>query len=159
VNNRQKLKLIFAGVAIGLAQCATISDANNNGSDLGDGRKTANRVVTIDRTGVARMPLYTTASDIPGRHSWQSAGDYCANLHAFGHQDWRVPSKTELNVLFKNRVAIGEFDVSGRFPMSWYWSSLENPVAGKVAWAQRFSDGFQSWAGNGAEWSLRCVRG
>jgi hypothetical protein len=34
--------------------------------------------------------------------------------------DWRVPSKNGLNVLFNNRAAIGGFDISGTVTVGWY---------------------------------------
>src|SRR5580704_14378436 len=56
---------------------------------------------------------------------------YAALVGAHGHQDWRVPTKNELNVLFNNRAAIGGFDTTG-----WHWSS--SPYILWFAWRQRF---------------------
>ena len=51
-----------------------------------------------------------------------------------------MPTKAELNVLFRNRAAIGGFDTTGSNPAGWYWSSSRFYNG---AWAQRFSDGIQ----------------
>lgn len=74
-----------------------------------------------------------------------------------GHEDWRVPTKNELNVLFNNRAAIGGFNESGSSRDGWYWSTASNSAWG--AWCQRFSDGHQQYFGyRGPLASLRLVR-
>ena len=83
--------------------------------------------------------------------------EYAAKLDAHGHQDWRVPTKGELKVLYNNRAAIGGFDESGSVPAGWYWSSSHDFID-YGAWAQRFSDGSQYDSFKGSDSSLRCVR-
>ena len=79
----------------------------------------------------------------------------CGTGH--GHRDWRVPTKSELNVLFQHCAAIGNFDTSGSYPAGWYWSSSRNN--GVSAWAQRFSDGNQlTNYFRGGRSALRCIR-
>ncbi len=75
-----------------------------------------------------------------------------------GHNDWRMPTKNELNVLFNNRAAIGGFSESGLPPAGRYWASGVNPYC-DFAWNQRFSDGDQIFYYRGNDSSLRCVRG
>ena len=51
----------------------------------------------------------------PG-HAWQDARDACAALgktHAYGHEDWRLPTSGELDILFNKRAAIGGFNQTG----------------------------------------------
>ena len=100
--------------------------------------------------------MYTTSADAPLTMQWKAAMKYAADLDAHGHQDWRAPTKGELNVLFQNKAAIGGFDVTGSYPAGWYWSATEYDV--NYAWAQRFSDGLQNWGGKDNDSSLRCVR-
>jgi hypothetical protein len=76
--------------------------------------------------------------------------------NGFGHKDWHVPTKNELNVLFNNRAAIGGFDISGSNPSGWYWSSSFYDKWN--AWGQRFSDGFQNDFSKVYPSSVRCVR-
>jgi hypothetical protein len=102
-------------------------------------------------------PMYTTPADAPLTMKWKQAMEYAARLDAHGHQDWRVPAKDELNVLFKNRAAIGGFDVTGSIPAGWYWSWSEDGTF--TAWAQRFRYGHQEWDFKFDAQSLRCVRG
>jgi len=100
--------------------------------------------------------MYATPADAPLTMKWKAAMEYAAKLDAHGHDDWRVPTKSELNVLFQNRAAIGGFDVSGSNPAGWYWSSSQD--YDYFAWAQRFSDGDQNYFYETSVSSLRCVR-
>src|ERR1019366_2965277 len=86
-------------------------------------------------------PMYATPADASLTLTFNDAQKYAAKLDAHGHQDWHVPTKAELNVLFNNRAAIGGFDISGSNPAGWYWSA--SPLNGLLAWGQRFSDGCQ----------------
>jgi hypothetical protein len=85
--------------------------------------------------------MYATPADAPLRMKFNEAKEYAASLEAHGHQDWRVPTKAELNVLFNNRAAIGGFNVSGAPRVGWYLS--DTPDFGWGAWCQRFSSGAQ----------------
>jgi uncharacterized protein DUF1566 len=102
-------------------------------------------------------PMYTTPADVSLTMQWKEAMDYAAKFHAHGHEDWRLPTKGELNVLFNNRAAIGGFDVSGSVPGGWYWSGTQfNKWS---AWDQRFSDGDQNYNfAKDLRSSIRCVR-
>src|SRR5437763_5000698 len=68
-------------------------------------------------------PMYATPADAPLIMKWKQAMEFAARLEAHGHRDWHVPTKSELNVLFQNRAAIGGFDMSRSTPAGWYWSS------------------------------------
>jgi hypothetical protein len=103
--------------------------------------------------------IYTTQADAPLTTKWKQAMQYASKLDAHGHQDWRVPTKGELNVLWENRnkgALKGTFNESGSHPAGWYWSSSQ--YGSNFAWAQRFSDGDQDYGGKGNDPSLRCIR-
>ena len=99
-------------------------------------------------------PIYTTPMDAPPM-AFKRALEYAAKLDAHGHHDWRLPSRAELNVLFKNRTAIGGFKVSDDPPV-WYWSSAK--AENWCARAQRFSDGFEDSIGRLLPSAVRCIR-
>ena len=125
-------------------------------------------------------PMYTTPADAPLTMKWREAMDYAAGLEAHGHNDWRVPSKAELHVLFENRAKIGGFCKSGQMPpdpevaaeaeenvlpfdtlplsVGWYWASQKDYIT--LASCQRFTDG-QMVDGFSVydRLSVRCVRG
>ena len=100
--------------------------------------------------------MFTTAADAPATFTFNEAQDYAAKLDAHGHLDWRVPTKDELNVLYRTRAAIGGFHGTGSRPAGWYWSSSQYSYYD--AWAQRFSDGNQGYYAKHNGSSLRCVR-
>jgi len=106
----------------------------------------------------ANRPMYTTAHDAPAVMPWDRAARYCRTLSAHGHRDWRVPSLTELAVLFGNRADIGGFNETGLIDNQpgYYWSSLEVTTA--TAWGQRFNDGYHDDFSKGRLSLLRCVR-
>ena len=101
-------------------------------------------------------PMYATPADAPLTYTFNQAQKYAEQLDAHGHKDWRAPTKAELNVLFKNRAAIGGFNETGSNPAGWYWSSSQYNLIS--AWGQRFSDGHQDGYIKFNDSSLRCVR-
>jgi len=76
--------------------------------------------------------LLVAENDFPEAMNWDDAKEACRALG----KSWRLPSKTELNILYKNRKKIGGF--SDYF----YWSSTE-PIRG-IVWQQYFYNGGQS---------------
>jgi hypothetical protein len=71
--------------------------------------------------------------------TWQEAKNYCSSLAIDGHNDWYLPTKDELNFLYKNKdsLHLGE----GFIPTT-YWSSTEDSSAD--AWEQYFVNGIQN---------------
>jgi hypothetical protein len=117
------------------------------------GDKMADRTIFAGVSPDTGTAMYTTAADEPLSCTFKQAADQAAVLNvsdAFGHHDWRVPSKAELNVLFNNRAAISNF-TSGS-----YWSSSQD--YGRNAWGQRFNDGIQTSNNKDYLSSVRCVR-
>jgi hypothetical protein len=103
-------------------------------------------------------PMYATPKDAPLTCTFGLAAEYASKLDAHGRQDWRLPTRAELNVLFKNRAAIGGFDTTGSYPAGWYWPSSRIYLS--ATQAQRFSDGVQNVDYlNDYQSALRCVRG
>jgi hypothetical protein len=91
--------------------------------------------------------MYAMPADAPLIMSFNEAGEHAKTINiqkAYGHDDWRVPTKNELNVVFNNRAAIGAFNVSGSFRAGWYWSSSPD-YYDSFGPAQRFNDGQQSY--------------
>lgn len=121
--------------------------------------------VTRDGTVYAGMSpdtgkaFYTTPTDAPESYVWSEATAHCRALDAFGHQDWRVPTRDELDTEFNARAAIGGFNETGSVSAGLYWSSFANDTRRNVGWVERFSDGYQFRNHIGQyHASLRCVR-
>jgi hypothetical protein len=84
-----------------------------------------------------------------------AAAKYCDDLVLHGNSDWYLPSAPELDVIYANKVAIGNFNTGGS---GYYWSSSEG--ASNQAWNQRFSDGSQtfSYMYKSNQYYVRCAR-
>ena len=104
-------------------------------------------------------PMYTTPRDAPLFYTFNTAVKYAAGLDAHGHNDWRIPSKDELNVLCQQYWIIGKFDTRRSNGMEgWYWSSAPGAFA-DYGCAQRFSTGYQEAAYSKDCFAhVRCVR-
>jgi len=97
---------------------------------------------------IGNLEIYP--NDFPSTMYWVEAKEAC---EALGN-GWRLPTKDELNILYKNRKNIGGFDVVN------YWSSTE--FAYMYAWKQNFFTGFRHFKGNtfwsSKRYNVRAVR-
>jgi len=112
------------------------------------------------QTGEANTALLVGLGTTPSPAPYVAAR-HCSDLapptaEAFGHDDWYLPAQDELYVLFDNRVSIGGFNLSGSFPIGWYWSSSEN-FSDNVR-GQNFGTGGQGNHLKSNSQSVRCVR-
>jgi hypothetical protein len=151
------LVLAASFAAVVAAKTAIAAAAVQSGIRMEVGKRMPDGTVNAGVSPDTRTPTYTTPADAPGLYSWKKGAEYCSVLEAGGHQDWRVPTKGELNALFQNRAAIGGFNISGSNPAGWYWSSSQ--YNNTSAWDQRFNDGNQ-YIDDDKDYdsSLRCVR-
>ena len=84
----------------------------------------------------------------------KACGDYGDNTD---YDDWFLPSKDELNLLYTNLAAKGLGGTWGHDGQSPYWSSSEVDVEDR--WSQDFSDGSQGGYGGAGNWfNVRPVR-
>jgi hypothetical protein len=60
------------------------------------------------------------------------AAQRCDSLSLKGYDDWFLPSKDELNLMYRN-LHRG----AGEFSHSWYWSSSQH--SNSYSWVQNFS--------------------
>ena len=89
-----------------------------------------------------------------GEFKWDKARAeatrYTATRNGTTYNDWRLPSKSELNAMYKNRNLIKGFSTGG------YWSSSE--YGADIAWAQGFDTGFQGHPSKFNTFYVRPVR-
>jgi len=90
-----------------------------------------------------------------------TAAQRCDALTYDGKSDWYLPSRDELDLIYKNLAAngFGGFKGSGDWPTDYYWSSSAD---GLSTWCQNFNDGTQYLSSGSAyrthELSVRAVR-
>jgi TolB-like protein len=82
----------------------------------------------------------------------KKAAQLCTALDFNGYRDWFLPSKDELDLMYKNLKA-KSLDSFGN---GWYWSSSEGN--GNIAWGQYFSVGSQGSYTKGNAGSVRAIR-
>jgi hypothetical protein len=80
------------------------------------------------------------------------AAQICDALVVGGFNDWYLPSKSELVLMFTN---LKDNDLGG-FRSGWYWSSTSESQY--YAWTQLFGDGSQDHRDRGNTYSVRAVR-
>ena len=90
-------------------------------------------------------------SEILGEVNWETAKTMAKNFRGGGYSDWYLPTRDELNLVYKNLRKTGK--ISGN---SWHWSSSEYNL--NNAWYQRFSDGDQSYRSKNNSYSVRAIR-
>jgi len=97
-------------------------------------------------TGKANTRKIILAQGIAGSY----AALACATLSRSGYTDWFLPSKDELNVLYKQKTVVGGFVDND------YWSSSENDI--NFARFQYFRNGRQYSSYKYATYYVRAVR-
>lgn len=78
------------------------------------------------------------------------AASICDQLVLNGHNDWFLPSKDELNLLYQQRNLVGGF------ANDYYWSSPEYDTLN--AWNQYFPYGPQFYANKSSKACVRAIR-
>jgi hypothetical protein len=78
--------------------------------------------------------LIAATADIGEGMMWAKAVKLCKEYRGGGFSDWRLPSKEELNRLYKSKALIGSFK-----ERHFYWSGTESDK--NDAWDQSFRTG------------------
>jgi Protein of unknown function (DUF1566) len=87
------------------------------------------------------------------------AATACVSSGFGGYNDWYLPSRDELTILYQNRIAIGGFtntNLGGGF--EYYWSSTEYNNNGSFAWVRDFGSGYSGNGGKNGYYRVRAVR-
>ena len=89
--------------------------------------------------------------DFPKKMNWYDAKQACANLG----EDWRLPTRYELNYIYINQVVIGVFVLDD------YWSSTEEEDgvhSDGVAYFHKFANNEKPKSGKNQRYFVRAVR-
>ncbi len=115
-----------------------------DGVKIGTGKQNTQAIVASAITCSPPASIYVA----------KMCSDYVVGIY----DDWYLPSKDELNVLYQNRTLVGGFETN-----SSYWSSsqsgINSPLYLQTAWAQNFNNGSQSgWDGTYVINYFRAIR-
>jgi len=98
-----------------------------------------------ETTGATGTAIGTGQANTTAIVAAQGAGNYaaqlCNDLTLGGYSDWFLPSKDELNLMYRN---LQLFHVGG-FADDYYWSSSEGLEYWWSAWDQNFYYGYQDY--------------
>jgi len=112
---------------------------------IGDGIKIYS--VDMDNHG-----FICSSRDLSNGSMWPDAKRLCSNYNEGGFNDWRLPSKDELLLIFENLHKQGK----GEFSIGTYWSSTEINIYN--CWAQNFQSGERVENGKSSVNFVRAVR-
>lgn len=87
-----------------------------------------------------------------GCSNTQAAGKMCFTAVINGFDDWFMPSKDDMNIMYTNLIPLG----LGNFSPEWYWSSTE--ASNSNAWRKHMSAGNIEVNGKSLLCKVRAVR-
>ncbi|MFA6042649.1 MAG: hypothetical protein WCV85_04995 [Patescibacteria group bacterium] len=107
--------------------------------------------------------FYVLPVDLPSTMEWEAAMSYATHFNGLDHLDgsfripdevpsvtveFRLPTRSELRVMYENRAIIGGFSDAGEYePTGRYWSSTQDNNDPTFAWAHVFdTEGINEWA-------------
>ena len=136
-------KLLYLGILLILGSCGSNVESTTTIVYV-DGREVL--TIKIGNLEVMAEDLKIRSKYGRGFFDFEEAKKVCENLG----DGWRLPTKDELNVLYKNKDKIGGFAGIS------YWSSTE--FSPTNAWDQSFGSGYQDYGSKNANYSVRAVR-
>lgn len=102
----------------------------NEGEDSGVEDSEGEELQSINYNG-EKLYIYPVSFEL----RWEKADRKCKNLDKFGYDDWRLPTKDELDEMYKHKYDIENFSEGS------YWTST--PSTNNRVWYQDIGDGIQ----------------
>ncbi|AGF76657.1 Protein of unknown function (DUF1566) [Desulfocapsa sulfexigens DSM 10523] len=116
-------------------------------------RDNGNQTVSDQQSGLMWMK---SSDDIARR--WQDAITYCNERVFAGHDDWRLPSKFELESIVNYGRSFPAVNEVFSCPGSFTWSKTVHVGNPEYAWSVYCDDGADHWVHKTNTYSVRCVR-
>lgn len=127
-------------------------DANYEGTQA-IYRDNGNQTITDLITGL----VWTETGEEP-QQRWQDAIDYCDELVHAGVDNWRLPSKVELESIVNYNKTYSAIDEVFSCQSAFYWSSTPHLPNPPYAWGVYCLDGADHWLHKSNKYAVRCVR-
>ena len=102
--------------------------------------------------GTGQSNTTTIATGLNSHSETDRAAQLCDTLVYGGYNDWFLPSRDELYLMYENLKGFGV----GGFDSDSYWSSSEYNA--RIAWRQNFDDGYQIYLDKRYTLPVRAVR-
>ena len=112
-----------------------------------------NQTITDLVTGL----MWTEVVEEP-QYSWEEAIGYCDELAFAGADDWRLPSKVELESIVNYDNTYPAIDEAFSCQSAFYWSSTPHLPNPPYAWGVYCFDGADHWLHKSNRYAVRCVR-
>lgn len=141
------LDIIIIFLAIGTGFIFAEDSTHSESLELGD-KHAGGIIFYLDGKGGG----LAAAPEDQGEYEWNEAKIVCQELSLNGYDDWFLPSKDELNLMYEN---LHEKGLAG-FTDYNYWSSSENNNNG--VWFQKFVNGNQDFSVKYGYYMVRAVR-
>ncbi|MCE9508198.1 MAG: DUF1566 domain-containing protein [Alphaproteobacteria bacterium] len=128
------------------------------------GSKMSDRTIYAGISPDTGKPMYVMPEDALWiGATFNEAAQFAPERYACGHQDWRLPTKNELAIIFQNQkegLLKSSFNKSS-WQKAFYWSSTPVPDSYNRVYAQNFlsSDGDVYKLDKNCRVSIRYVRG
>lgn len=157
----QNQERITAGEAIASMTINSLGFSDRPLSLTLDGSKLRGKIPRTTHSICTRLKEVALAAIVTalGAGTTYAAGlcqAYATTVVTGGYNTWFLPANDQLNCLYTNRVAIGNFDLISQ---PYYWSSTEfsgNPT--NNAWYENFFDGGQAGNAKSSLLGARCVQ-
>ncbi len=100
--------------------------------------------------------LIATTQDQSIANTWYDAQDVVTvvtnhDIEGQAFTDWRLPTKNELNILYEQRLVVGNL------ANDYYWASTSSDSS-NGAWVQSFSSGYQNIFSKNHAVRVRAIR-
>ena len=116
-------------------------------------KENGNQTITDLVTGLVWMEV----GEEP-QQTWEDAIGYCDTLVFAGADDWRLPSKVELESIVNYNNTYPAIDTAFSCQSAFYWSSTPHLPNPPYAWGVYCLDGADHWLHKSNRYAVRCVR-
>jgi hypothetical protein len=150
---------LFTGINTLMTRFVAGMSADESGAIVQGNVRETSRTYNIGDTGPGGGIIfhvegntYFEVSRLLGDHTWDNAVRIARDFRGGGFDDWYLPSRGELELIYRNLQRSNIINLGTQF----YWSSVQS--GSSHAWAQSFSTGSLFNQSKSSTHSVRAVR-